>query len=313
MAIAGDLFEVTKAQFSAHGKFLLTGEYAVLDNVDALAMPLKLDQRLIIQPRDDQQVVWKSYNADGSLWLDVQFSIADLRNDSFDHVNPVFKKLLQILKSALQLSNYTNFYNGFDAVTQLDFDRKSGMGTSSTLIAMIADWVGCDAYKLQFESFGGSGYDIACARATSPIIYNYNETEPLVQAISYEPEFTDQLFFIYLNQKQNSRESIARFNTEKLTTEIRQQLNEMPKRFLETENDLQAFENVIYEHESIVAGLIGAKPIKERFFPDYQGAVKSLGGWGGDYMLVTGTDNSLNYFKGKGYHQILNWEEVALG
>ncbi len=304
--------KVSKANFSAHGKFLLTGEYAVLDNVDALAIPLKLDQRLEIKPTKNEIIEWISYNADGTIWFQDQFLVEKLTDSRFKGENPVTQKLVQILRTALKLINKTNFAQGFTATTRLDFDYQSGMGTSSTLIAMVASWLQCDAYQLQFECFGGSGYDIASAKADSPIIYNYNDADPQIIPISYEPEFRDQLFLIYLNEKQNSRDSIADFNSDKLTDAYRNILTEMPKKFLETEDDLAAFMEVIEQHEQIISEIIGITPVKERLFPDYSGAIKSLGGWGGDYVLVTGTLEDMEYFKSKGYQQIHHWDEVIL-
>ena len=55
--------------------------------------------------------------------------------------------------------------------TKLTFPRAWGLGTSSTLISLIAQWAKCDPFELLFEAFGGSGYDIACATANSPISY----------------------------------------------------------------------------------------------------------------------------------------------
>lgn len=311
--VTANLFEVKKESFSAHGKFLLTGEYAVLDNVDALAIPLKLDQRLEVKPQRSATIQWTSHNVDGSIWFEDSIPLESLIDSRFKGGTDITRKLVHILRSALGLVDKINFANGFAATTHLDFDRKSGMGTSSTLIAMVARWIGCDPFKLQFECFGGSGYDIACATADSPLVYNFNDADPRILPISYEPEFKEQLFFIYLNQKQDSRESIASFNPEHLTDENRDFLNEMPKHFLETEDDLGAFEEVILRHEKIIGELIGVAPVKERLFPDYSGAVKSLGGWGGDYILVTGTAESINYFKEKGYSQILSWKDVVIG
>jgi len=312
MVAESALFEVNHASFSAHGKFLLTGEYAVLDQVDALAIPLKLDQRLEIVPLATPVIQWTSYNADGTIWFEDSIPLEKVTDTRFKGDTKVARKLIEILRTALHLTGNENFSSGFQAVTRLDFDHKSGMGTSSTLISMVAAWLDCDPYKLQLECFGGSGYDIACAKATSAIIYNYNDGKPLVKPISYRPSFTENLFFIYLNQKQDSRESIASFNPQHLTDENRDILNEMPKKFLETEEDLEAFEKVISQHEHIIGDLIGVKPIKERLFPEYGGAIKSLGGWGGDYILATGTAAAMDYFKGKGYDQILRWDEVVL-
>ena len=247
---------VQEESFAAHGKFLLTGEYAVLDNVDALAIPLKLDQRLMVVPRSDQIISWTSFNKDGSIWFQDKFSLDHISNVHLENNNLVGSKLLDVLRTALNLSGHENFQTGFDAVTRLDFDYQSGMGTSSTLISLVSQWMGCDPFQLQFKCFGGSGYDIACATASSPIVYNYNDGDPQVVPISYEPDFKDQLYFIYLNKKQDSRKSIAQFDVHKLDEEMRTLLNEMPKKFLETEDDLSKFDEVLEQHEQLVGGLI---------------------------------------------------------
>ncbi len=309
---ASKSFVVKPAQFEASGKFLLSAEYAVLDNVDALAIPLKLKQYLSITPRVDPDIYWTSYNADGAIWFDTKISLQELGVTShIDHLDDTARKLIEILKTALRLSGFFNFNTGFDAVTRLDFDYQSGMGTSSTLIAMISQWVNCNPYQLQFECFGGSGYDVACATASNAIVYNYNNATPVVRQVTYRPSFTSALFFVYLNQKQNSRESIAAFDKNKLSIEKRRLLQEMPKRFLETENDLEAFKELLIEHEQLISSLIGIAPIKEQLFKDYPGAIKSLGGWGGDFILATGTKEDRYFFKNKGYRQLYSWNDLV--
>jgi hypothetical protein len=37
-----------------------------------------------------------------------------------------------------------------------------------------------------------------------------------------------------------------------------------------------------------------------------------LGGWGGDFVMATGGVDARDYFKDKGYNEILEWDEVAL-
>jgi hypothetical protein len=60
--------------------------------------------------------------------------------------------------------------------TQLTFPRQWGLGTS-TLIN-IAQWTQINAFTLLKSSFGGSGYDIACAQNDEPIIYQIVDQEP---------------------------------------------------------------------------------------------------------------------------------------
>ena len=66
-------------------------------------------------------------------------------------------------------------------------------------------------------------------------------------------------------------------------------------------------------HETIISKLINQKPIKDRLFSDYNGSIKSLGAWGGDFILVTSKDNPKSYFKNKGYKTIIPYKELILG
>jgi len=52
--------------------------------------------------------------------------------------------------------------------------------------------------------------------------------------------------------------------------------------------------------------------VKERLFPDYFGTLKSLGAWGGDFILATGTKETPRYFKNKGFETILTYSEMIL-
>ncbi len=56
--------------------------------------------------------------------------------------------------------------------------------------------------------------------------------------------------------------------------------------------------------KSILGHCYNNQPLKEALFSDYDGAIKSLGAWGGDFFLATGNSNSINYFKTKGYTTI---------
>jgi mevalonate kinase len=297
--------------FSARGKFLITAEYAVLDNVTALAVPLKLQQYLKVMPRTDDKVSWKSYDDDGSLWFSIETDFDKLFGD-FVYDDPIASKLAQILRKATELNPGALSSNGFNATTHLDFNRHSGMGTSSTLISLVSQWLDCNPYVLQFTCFGGSGYDIACATATQAITYNYNDAIPIVKPADFNPLIKEDLFFVYLNKKQNSRDSIARFDSTQLTDATRETLNEMPAQFQIAGSHLESWDALVEKHESLIGGLVGLSPAKDRLFPDFNGAIKSLGGWGGDFVLASGGMEERGYFMAKGYTTILEWDAVIL-
>ena len=47
-------------------------------------------------------------------------------------------------------------------------------------------------------------------------------------------------------------------------------------------------------------------------FPDYFGTLKSLGAWGGDFILATGNKDTSQYFIDKGYATILKYSDMVL-
>ena len=77
-------------------------------------------------------------------------------------------------------------------------------------------------------------------------------------------------------------------------------------------DNLSDFEKLIVEHEQIISEIIQNKPIKEIAFPDYYGEIKSLGAWGGDFVLVTGDEGTPTYFKEKGFEIVIPFKEMIL-
>ena len=66
------------------------------------------------------------------------------------------------------------------------------------------------------------------------------------------------------------------------------------------------------KHEAIIGGIIKQEPVQKQLFPDYFGDVKSLGAWGGDFVLATGTEDTPSYFKKKGFETVLSYKEMVL-
>jgi len=297
-------------EFYSNGKLLLSAEYVVLDGALALALPIKFGQTLSVEPIDDKQSIWESYDADGSLWFKVSFVLSEF-NFSVDE--PIAIQLQKILKAARELNpNFLKGNQNYKIQTKLSFSRHWGLGSSSTLINNIAQWAHINAFELQFKCFGGSGYDIACAQHNKPILYQLKDTKPIVEEVNFNPDFKDQLYFVYLNQKQNSREGIKHYqNLKGAIKNVVLEVSEISKEMLNCLN-LSDFELLINQHEKIIGKLIQTKPIKEHLFSDYFGSIKSLGAWGGDFILATGNTNTPNYFKQKGYKTIIKYSEMVL-
>lgn len=299
--------------FYSHGKLLISAEYAVLDGALALALPTKFGQSLEVESTSDNTIHWKSISNSGNLWFEAEFMIDTALKISSKNTSNIAVRLVQVLE-ALQQLNPTLFeaHKGYALTTTLEFPENWGLGSSSTLINNLAQWAQVDAFKLLELTFGGSGFDIACAQNSSAILYQLKSGKPLIKTVDFKPSFSESLFFVYRNQKQNSREGIASYkkSTQNKSIDFKA-LNSLTLELLQA-GDLKIFNNCLERHETYIASLLEQPPLKKALFSDYKGAVKSLGAWGGDFFLATGTAKSMQYFKAKGYTIILPFSELIL-
>ncbi|MDC0862504.1 GYDIA family GHMP kinase [Flavobacteriaceae bacterium] len=306
--------------FYSNGKLLLTGEYLVLEGASALAVPTKFGQDLSVEKIKEPQLIWGSFTNTGDCWFEAVFELPKLRlvqatfnSDSDGSADFIAETLQDILLESRKLNpEFLKSEHGFQVKTNLTFPRDWGLGTSSTLINNIAKWAKIDAFQLLWNSFSGSGYDIANAQYNSPILYEVKNQKPVIQKVDFIPSFSDQLFFVHLNKKQDSKDGIARFKEKREKTNNEIQLVSEISRQLIKQQKLSEFEKLIHEHEKIISSIIELPTVKESIFPDYFGTLKSLGAWGGDFILATGNKDTPQYFKTKGYTTILRYSDMVL-
>lgn len=301
-----------KKTFYSNGKLFITGEYVVLDGGIAFSLPTKFGQNLIIEENNGDFLHWKSFDCNDEIWLDEKILISEIKNNS-KNGNPAKDTLVEILHFASTMNpKILEKNSGFDVSTKLTFPRNWGLGSSSTLINNVAQWFEINAFELLNKSFGGSGYDIANAQNDTAILYQISGINPIVKPIDFNPEFTKNIFFIYLNQKQNSKEAIKSYKEKK--SEIASTVQKIDS---VTKNALQAttfeeFGNLMKQHESILSPVLEIKTVQERLFSDFDGVIKSLGAWGGDFVMAISEEDPSDYFKQKGFETILTYEEMIL-
>lgn len=302
-----------KKTFYSNGKLLITGEYLVLDGAKAFALPTKFGQNLIVEDCQSNEIIWTSYDNDESIWFKDTFTFTEIINQSSNE-NSIRATLLKILQQAYLLNpTYLQEGRGYAVTTSLTFPRDWGLGTSSTLINNIAQWLEIDAFELLKTSFGGSGYDIACAQNNAPITYKIAQDKISVEQVSFEPHFTNCIYFVYLNQKQNSKTAVAKYKENKnkiFSTDI-EAVNNLTTAALTASNSTQ-FAAVMHTHERIMSQLLETTTIQEDLFSDFQGQIKSLGAWGGDFVMVIANQNPKEYFAAKGYNTFLTFAEMIL-
>ncbi len=304
---------MTKTYYS-NGKLLLTGEYVVLEGAKALAVPTKFGQNLIVEETNSPNIHWTSFDKDGSIWFETSFSLSSIISNYDFENNPVKNILIGILHHAYALNpTFLEKGIGYRIQTELTFPKTWGLGTSSTLINNIAQWTDVDAFQLLKNSFGGSGYDIACAQHTTPIVYQKMEGAPIVTPIFFHPNFHGNLYFVYLNKKQNSKSAIEAFYQNKSEFKhLIESITTITQKVLEA-TTLDTFIQLLQEHENLMSSILLLPTIKQSLFPDFDGGIKSLGAWGGDFILVASETDPRNYFIDKGFTTILGYEEMILG
>jgi mevalonate kinase len=300
--------------FYSNGKLLITGEYLILDGAKGLALPTKMGQNLIVESTNTETIHWKSYDADSSVWFEdfVTFQeIKETNNPSLESVKATLIKILQVA-NAINPDLLTNS-TGFAITTQLSFPRNWGLGTSSTLINNIAQWFQIDAFELLHQSFGGSGYDIACAQNNTPITYSIVNGIPKVEQLTFEPEFAKNIYFVYLNQKRNSKSAIAEYHSNKTAHLLQhiEAINALTNDCIQA-TDLESFTRIIDQHEILLSSILNTETVKKTLFPDFDGAIKSLGAWGGDFVLVVAKENPSSYFIDKGYETMIPYDDMIL-
>jgi len=303
-----------KKTFYSNGKLLITGEYVVLDGAKALALPTKFGQNLIVEDALDNQIQWRSYDHDSSIWFEETIPFSSIvERKQYDEIHNMKNTLIAILHEAYQLnSNFITQSKGYQITTRLTFPKFWGLGTSSTLINNIAQWLGVDAYQLLKRSFGGSGYDLACAQNNSAIIYQLVDDKPIVQKVAFYPDFTEKIFFVYLNRKQSSKTAIASYLYKQGAIEKAIVVIDSITETIVHSKDPKEFAMALQKPEIEMSNVLALQTVQEALFPDFNGVVKSLGAWGGDFVLAISKENPTDYFKSKGYSVVVPYCEMIL-
>lgn len=299
-------------KFYSNGKLLITGEYLVLDGAKAFAIPTKMGQDLIVTETNNVGTInWKSTDFDKSVWFEDTFVTTKILSPS-QKQESIGSVLQKILFEAHQLNPSVLLNKGFSVETNLTFPRFWGLGTSSTLINNVADWFEINAFELLKNSFGGSGYDIANAQNNTPITFRLLNEKPIVEKVTFNPHFKENIYFLYLNQKQDSKAAIAMYYSKQYAIqEVAEKIDAITNEILNGTSQ-ERFQFLLEQHEAYMSAVLEMKTVKEKYFADFEGTIKSLGAWGGDFVLVVSDTNPKDYFNSKGFTTLLHYHEMIL-
>lgn len=291
--------------YFAAGKLMLFGEYLVLKGAPCLAIPLKFGQELAVSSVNKPEIHWESKALDKS-WFTACLDLnGQIISSSNEEIAAILSQLMQLIRS----EKPHLFTEGLQFTVNANFDLAWGLGSSSTLLSLLAQWSDMNVFELSNKSFGGSGYDVACATEQAPILYNADQHN--VHPIRLSPAITSQLLFVYSGNKQNSRNEIKRFSSLNCS---QQQVDEMTQIIEDVTHthDIEAFEFSINESERIMSNILEVPTLKGENFSDYPHGIKSLGAWGGDFFMATfrNEEDARSYFNQKGYFTQFNYSEI---
>lgn len=300
-------------QFYSNGKFLISGEYAVIHGAKALAVPLRFGQKMTVKEQDSGGLIHWHTKVLGNEWFSAIFSRNDLQvTEATDLSIAGFVGQLLLEASAFQ-PELTKGTSSFFIENEIGFDIRWGLGSSSSLISNLAYWLDIDPFSLYRKLFRGSGYDLFCARSDHSILFQLKNGEPVVQPDVFNPPFQQNIFFIYSGRKQDSQASVSNFLTGRPDSDITDKISHLTERMTGA-TDVSEFMELMQDHENIISGLIGLPPVQLELFPGFDGAIKSLGAWGGDFLMAaTARDGTYinDYFFSKNLPVIFAWHEIV--
>jgi len=298
--------------YRANGKLLLTGEYLVLHGAKAIAVPLKVGQQMVVSIQNNSELLhWHAFY-NNQLWFSCELNPYDFSVQNTSHTEKS-EVLSQIFRTIKTLNPDSQPLAGTSFETTLESNPEWGLGSSSTLVSLLAQWSGVAPLQLNELVFSGSGFDVACATADGPILYVRNKP---TESIVLDYPFADQLFLIYSGRKKRTATEVSAFlKGKKVSEQLVEEASLLTDEFLRC-RDQNEFNLLIRMHEALISKLIDRIAIKPELFADFKGEVKSLGAWGGDFFLASSNkwtfEEVRKYFENKGLMTVFKWNDLIL-
>lgn len=307
--------QTIKSSWFSNGNLIITGEYFVLTGAKALAVPLKFGQLMKVECFNNNQntIQWKT-NELGKPWFIADLNCENLNITSSSDME-IASGLRKVLKKILNIKPDLFRKNMSYLITcDIDFNLNWGWGSSSTLISNLANWAGIDPFELNKKISPGSGYDIATSISPTPIFYQINKGNHEINPVVFNPVFKKFIWFIYLGKKQSTTTSIENnLKSVRMNKNLIPVITSLTGKIAKSKN-MDEFIRSIVEHEKIISRTLNLTRIKEKYFNDFEGEIKSLGAWGGDCAMVVSPLNETllkQYFKDKGLETVFGFDEIV--
>ena len=301
---------------------MLCGEYAVTIGVEALALPVYLGQWMYVwefdSPGGGDRLIWEAKEKDGSTWLNESFALPLETMEAETEKSSERDRSREVLHSMLSMvaEGFWKTGKSYRIETQLEFDRSSGLGSSSTMVANFARFAGLDAQKVQQKVLGGSGYDVAVAELGKGLVFWKNAEVANWDAWKLSADLTSKWKIVFLGKKQNSRNALADVKGKLMEIEkddfLMHQLQQVCAA-VKMANQVPMLEAGLEMWQAILAMSLGLEtPYQHfKFQPSKGGLCKWLGAWGGDMLLINDVFEESEREALKKY-QIVDWNQLVL-
>ena len=294
--------------FKSHGKLMITGEYFVLHGAKSLLLPTKFFQDMTVSTFNEEALVlWESYDQNNNKWFSAEFDLPNLSIRGSETKEKIFLK--KILDFVAKKTNIFENNSVINIKTRMDFSRSWGLGSSAILINNLSNYFGLDPFEVSKNVTNSSGADIASTKISKPIIFSVNDKKPYYKEVHFNPPFSKNLLFVYLNKKQSSEKEVEKFKKIRIEDDEIRTISDITNHVLRCKK-IDDFNDLIEKHESIISSKIKKETVKNSLFKDFNGSIKSLGAWGGDFVLACGRNNLKNYFKNKGFGISYSFNEM---
>ncbi|MCX6305793.1 MAG: GYDIA family GHMP kinase [Bacteroidetes bacterium] len=300
-------------EFHANGKLLLTGEYLVLAGAKALALPVRFGQQMIIRETAKRVVDWESRSVAGT-WFSAWFDPVTLKFISTDNKR-VASDIEKLLLAARWLNpGFLTGPAGWKVVVNANYPLEWGLGSSSTLISLVAAWAGVQTFDLFRKISKGSGYDIACAGQQGLLYYQLRKGRREITPARAGSALRENTWFTYLGNKQDSaREAAAFLLSQNYTPIDLAEVSRLSTAICDADSPEELIK-LVDEHEFILSTILKREPIAGRF-RTFPGTVKSLGAWGGDFaMFVSGMEREVvnRHLHQAGFDKIFSYNDIEI-
>lgn len=301
---------------------MLCGEYAVIIGVEALALPVSLGQWMYVwefdSPGGGDRLIWEAKEKDGSTWLNESFALPLEAMEAEAEKSSERDRSREVLHSMLSMvaEGFWKTGKSYRIETQLEFDRSSGLGSSSTMVANFARFAGLDAQKVQQKVLGGSGYDVAVAELGKGLVFWKNAEVANWDAWKLSADLTSKWKIVFLGKKQNSRNALADVKGKLMEIEkddfLMHQLQQVCAA-VKMAKQVPMLEAGLEMWQAILAMSLGLEtPYQHfKFQPSKGGLCKWLGAWGGDMLLINDVFEESEREALKKY-KIVDWNQLVL-